>query len=368
MSAPDLITLIPAYKTAYLAPLFEALAAQTHPNFRVVLGDDSEGAEVTRGLREGRFGAAPRALDLVVLPGPRQGSLKNIQSLLARAGHLAPLVHIHLDDDLCEPGFYAAHVAAHAAGDVSASVSRRFLLAEDGRRLATFPLPAFADPGALGVKRLGAELLFPHCVPGNQNFLGEITNCVLSPAAARLYARAQLGGMPCYGLCDIGTLLAASTLAPLAFIGEHLGGFRTNPQQSSAQRDSFGLRCGHLAWIALAVAAWRGGRIDASGFVAAITAALYRTLAAYPDDAAIEPFVALFERHGHDLEAFAAAFEARWRAFLEADRDAREVPLAGPLFDAGPTATATATAALAAPAAVAAAPVRAASREPAPAA
>lgn len=320
-----LVTLIPAYKTDFLSELFMGLRSQTYRNFQVVLSDDSPDAQITAQIRSGRFDALLQTLELLVVPGPRQGSLKNIQHLLRGWGVDADLVHIHLDDDVMYPDFYREHVRAHASAKVGASVSMRWVTDVNGRPLATLPVPDFIDQHSARSLQIPAEAMFASTVPKCANWLGEISNTVLSAEGARHYCDARMAGLSYYGLCDIGTMLSVSRQAPIAFIRDHLSGFRSNPQQSSANTQSFGLRCGHIAWVALALAARREGRISDAQTVRSVATSMERAARVYLNEPSMADFFTLIGRHGQNLSELDSAFEPYWAAFLETDTDSLTV-------------------------------------------
>ncbi|MFN9708845.1 MAG: hypothetical protein ACK53K_07040 [Burkholderiales bacterium] len=318
-----IVTLIPAYKTNYLGDLFMGLRTQKFKSFRVVLSDDSPGGEITESIRAGVYGPLARELNLLVVRGPRQGSQKNIQHLIEGWGDIAPLVHVHLDDDIVYPDFYRAHADVHARKSFGASVSLRWVTSTDGHPHQDLPLPLLLEEGNARIVVVTADQLFASTVARCENWLGEISNMVLSAEGARRYAHSRMGGMSYYGLGDVGVLLDISRHASIAVIRDHLSGFRSNPQQASSQLQSFGLKCGHLAWVAIALAAWGDGRISPQQTVQSLSIAIRRSAHLYAGDAQMEPFFALFEEYSHDLGSLAEAFKTLWAAFLEDHPDSR---------------------------------------------
>jgi hypothetical protein len=312
-----IVTLIPAYKPEYLGDLFVGLRSQKFKDFRVVLSDDSPGGEITERIRGEMYGNLAQELNLLVVRGPCQGAHKNVQHLIANWGSSAAWVHVHLDDDVIYPDFYRAHMAAHASGPFSASVSLRWVTSPDGRPAQDLPLPEFLDKESSHIVPVASEKLFSTTIPTCENWLGELSNVVLHRDAAARYLDSRIGTYSYYGLGDIGLLLDASRETALAVIRDHLSGFRSHPQQTSVQLQSFPLKCGHLAWMSLCLAAWREGRVSPHQAGKSLGIALRRSAHLYADDAEIEPFFSLIESHAHDLDSLANAFNARWTAFLE---------------------------------------------------
>ncbi len=321
-----LVTLIPAYKPTYLGEVLGGLAAQTWRDFRVVVSDDSPGAEISRLLRSGAWREATRRLDITLVQGPRQGSMPNLHALLRGHAHGVRLVHLMMDDDLLASTFYERHFDAHGALSVAASVSRRVLVDDQGSVRGEFPLPpslrdmaAAQSPGR--ALRLDFAALAATTIPGCDNWLGEFSHAVFTRDAAMQLLHPTLARLSTYGLADIGLMLQAARHGGLAWLDEHLGGFRQHASSSTSAQQSFGHRCGYLAWAALALDAWSLAALDAHGTTAAIARVVRQCLMRYPDDALMGAFVDLVERDGADLATLHGRFEVFWHGALAADRD-----------------------------------------------
>jgi hypothetical protein len=316
-----LTTLIPAYKIEHLADLFLGLHTQNWTGFRVVLSDDSPGAVITEQIRRGAFEALLDRIDLTVVQGPRRGAFQNIQHLLRHWGTQTPLVHLHMDDDVIYPDFYRVHVMAHGSMALGASVSQRWLTGPDGRPVAALPLPAVVEQQPHRVLAIEADALFATTVPTCQNWLGEFSNSVLSQAAVQRLFDARIGGLSYYGLADIGVLLDVSQQAPIAFLRDHLSGFRSHPQQNTAKVQSHGLKCGYLAWVALALGAHGAGRIDAQQLLASVAITVNHCIQRYAADPGMAEFFAMVQTHARNPAAMRNAFGDYWERLLRADPD-----------------------------------------------
>jgi hypothetical protein len=320
-----IVTLIPAYKAEYLGDLFFGLRSQKFKDFKVVLSDDSPRGEITERIRAGVYGNLAHELNLLVVRGPCQGAGKNVQHLIEGWGSIAPLVHVHLDDDVIYPDFYRAHAQANAQGTFSASVSLRWVTSPDGRPTQEFPLPGFLEVQNSHIVSVSAEQLFGSTVPYCVNWVGELSNVVLGATSANRYLDSSIAGLSYYGLGDIGLLLDVSRQAPVAVIRDHLSGFRSNPLQNSAQIQSFAMKCAHLAWIALAFAALREGRITPQQTVQSLGIIVQQSAHVYSGDEQIERFFAVMEANDQDLESMSIAFESHWTRFLESQPDSRRL-------------------------------------------
>ena len=328
----SLITLIPAYKADYLAELFLGLRSQSFKDFRVVLSDDSPGGTVTELIRSGALDNLIAPLDLLVVQGPRQGSLKNIHHLLDGWAAQASLVHVLMDDDIVYPDFYRSHALAHSHGAPGASVSQRWLTAADGRPGALLPLPAFFDELPERLVYLDAPALFATTALHCQNWLGEFSNMVLSQTAVRRLRGSSMNGLSYYGLADIGVLLDVSSHAPVVFIRDHLGGFRSHPQQTTHKRQSFALKCGYLAWVALALAGWRSGHLSAAQTQASLAISVGQCMNQFASDPSLSEFFGVAINNARNLASFDEHFGSWWARILATDSDSRaDVAQAGEL-------------------------------------
>ena len=328
----SLITLIPAYKADYLAELFLGLRSQSFKDFSVVLSDDSPGATVTELIRSGALESLIAPLNLLVVQGPRQGSLKNIHHLIDGWAERAPLVHVLMDDDIVYPDFYRQHALAHTRGAPGASVSLRWLTASDGRPGALLPLPAFFDELPERLVYLDAQALFATTAAQCQNWLGEFSNMVLSQEAVRRLRGSSMHGLSYYGLADIGVLLDVACHAPVAFIRDHLGGFRSHPQQTTHNRKSFALKCGYVAWVALALAGWRSGHLSAEQTQASLAISVGQCMNQFASDASLSEFFGITIANARNLASFDEHFAVWWARILATDSDSRpDAPQCGEL-------------------------------------
>ena len=318
-----LVTLIPAYKPDHLGELFLGLATQSFKDFRVVVSDDSPGGEITGLLKSKVLEPLLRGLDVVVVQGPRRGSVSNVRHLVEGFARHGQLVHLLMDDDLVYPDFYRAHVQAHGRGTVGASVSQRWLTSADGRPGASLPLPGFLDELGDRIVYLDAEAMFASTAAHAQNWLGEFSNAVLSQAAAARLLRTEIEGLSYFGLADIGVLLDIARLAPVAFIRDHLGGFRSHPNQTTHAKRSFALQCGYLAWIALALGGRRAGRLNDAQTLSSLAVSIGRIVAQLGSELSLAELFAKAATIGTDLPAFDRWFEGWWSALLETNADSR---------------------------------------------
>lgn len=318
-------TLIPAYKKEYLAPLFLGLRRQSFKDFKVILSDDSPGGVITDMIRNGHFGKLTSELNLTVVPGPKNAR-RNHEQLLDLWGGQSPLVHMHLDDDLIFPDFYRTHVTAHAAAPCCASVSQRWLSHDDGVPAWSLPLPDLIHQCDGHVLQLTTEELYATTIGRCDNWLGELSNMVMSAEGAVMYPRPPVADISYYGLLDIGFLLTAAQQLPVTFIREPLGVFRQNDQQTTHGTHTHGGRVGFLAWVAYALAGWRDGYLAPEHAVAGIGIATKRIVHHFSEDPNVAEYFHILDTQAGSLDSLYAAFKGYWLRLLASQPGTSPVP------------------------------------------
>ena len=311
-----IVTLIPAYKTEYLGDLFSGLISQKMKDFKVILSDDSPDGEVTEKIRKGFYGNISEKINLLVVRGPCQGAHKNTQYLIRGWGKIAPFIHIHLDDDIIYPDFYRAHLQLNSLEKFSATASLRWVTDINGQPDQEFPLPEFLYKNNNHITKLTSIELFNSTIPNCTNWIGEFSNMIFNSNIANLYLDLKIADFSYYGLNDIGLILDGSRLAPVGIIRDHLSGFRRHPKQSTAQINSHGIKCGHLAWCALAFASLKEGRISSEIAIQSIKIALNRTKRLYHADKSIQKFLTFDQDENINLEKLSIDFQMLWNDYL----------------------------------------------------
>ncbi len=253
----NITTVIPAYKPKYLSELLTALYHQTVRPERVIFSDDSPDRAFRAALESAPVMSAMADMNIDVIDGPRAGAFANCRHLLQAWRGSTQLVHFLLDDDIIYPEFYERHLALHAAGAVDCSVSRRWTSLEAGLPVGRLPAPEQIVSHHQRVLSLGSDFLFATTLPSCNNWLGELSHAVFNREVSGLLEEPRLAGISFEGLGDVGLFLSASLKKPIGFLNEALGYFRLNPAQNTQQTSSRDFKAGHLAWIALGLAARR---------------------------------------------------------------------------------------------------------------
>ena len=313
---PILATLVPAYKHAFIPQLLVSLATQSYPTGQIIISDDSPNGEVSQVIADPALAHILEKLDITIIPGPKQGTMSNVVHLLEHWQQASQLVHILFDDDILYPTFYAEHVKAHTQEAIGASVSYRWFTNELGQPYAASAVPAFVQQSDNQVDFIGSDQLFASVVPTCDNWLGEFSNTVFTADAVQLYKRSRMEDIAYYGLGDVGLLLEISLYAKVAIIKNYLGGFRQNAQQNTVNYDSPVFKCGTVAWVALALASYKLGKISAQQLQQTVQLIQGAVNARFQQSADMQGFIKLFNTHAPDSAAFEQTFLPLWQQLL----------------------------------------------------
>jgi hypothetical protein len=258
----NITTLIPAYKTKYIVELLNSLRYQTQPSQRILISDDSPNGEFRQELNSERIKPLLAGLNIDVIEGPRKGAYENFKHLLRLWNNGSDLVHMMLDDDVAYPEFYERHLVAHASADLSCTISRRWTSAENGWPLAGQPVPGAVANNPSRILSLDADVVFMTTVPECKNWFGEFSNTVMRADTCALLLKPEMGGVSYAGLWDLGYFLAASMLAPIGYIQDHLGYFRTGGTGNSSSLLGPFMKGAVLGYVALGLGGQRVGKLS----------------------------------------------------------------------------------------------------------
>lgn len=313
---PILATLVPAYKHTFIPQLLMSLATQSYPTGQIIISDDSPNGEVSQVIVDPALAHIVEKLDITIIQGPKQGTMSNVVYLLEHWQQSSQLVHILFDDDILYPTFYAQHVQTHTQEVIGASVSYRWFANELGRPCAASTVPAFVRQSTHQIDFIGADQLFASVVPTCDNWLGEFSNTVFSAEAVQLYKRSRMEGIAYYGLGDVGLLLEISLHSKVAVIKNYLGGFRQNTQQNTVNYDSPVFKCGTVAWVALALASYKLGKIGIQQLQQTVQLIQDAVSARFLQSTDMQGFIQLFNTHAADSAAFEQSFLPLWQQLL----------------------------------------------------
>ena len=312
----NITTLIPAYKAAFLKDLLTGLKVQTRPATRIVISDDSPGGAFRAALMSDAMAPLRQGLPIEVVEGPRRGGYPNIQHLVRLWDGSSDLVHVMLDDDIVYPTFYERHAIAHAGGAISCSVSDRWTTDEHGQPIDRLAVPKVVQQSMDRMLSLSDDVVFKTTAAHCTNWFGEFSNAVFTARSASVLLKPQFEGVSYAGLWDLGAFMAASLQAPVGYVQDVLGGFRTSPQGNSAQTYGPYMKAGMLGYVALALGGRRIGRYDAlqvQGTCATIDSVARQY---YSQQADVQPLLPLLARLAAGDATAEAPYLDLWHAFL----------------------------------------------------
>ena len=311
-------TLIPAYKPQYLPELLNCLRLQTRPARQIIFSDDSPKGEFRAALFSDAMAPLRAGLDIECHEGPRHGGgYANMLHLLKVWAERSELFHLMLDDDVVYPEFYERHLIAHASAKLSCSISRRWTANEQGLPLAGQPVPPAVAAHANRIVTLDDGLVFMSTAIECKNWFGEFSNAVFHAATAPVLMKPAFGGVSYAGLWDLGAFMAASLRAPIGYLQDHLGFFRTSPAGNSSKFFGPYMKGAHLGYAALVLGGQRIGKYtpaQARGAFAILAQAMAQRYGSQED---MQPFIALLPQMAAGNELAEASFIEIWHAFLK---------------------------------------------------
>jgi hypothetical protein len=313
----QITTLIPAYKPQYLPELLNSLRLQTRPAKQIVFSDDSPNGEFRAALFSDTLAPLRAGLDIECHEGPRHGGgYANMLRLLDIWAGRSELFHLMLDDDVVYPEFYERHLVAHASADISCSVSRRWTANDQGFPLQGQPVPPAVATNANRLLTLDAGFVFMTTAIECKNWFGEFSNAVFRGTTAPVLLKPEFGGVSYAGLWDLGAFMAASLQAPVGYLQDHLGYFRTSPAGNSSKFFGPYMKGAHLGYAALVLGGERIGKYtpeQARGAYGVLAQAMAQRYGSQDD---MKPFIALLPQMAAGDALAEASFIELWHAFL----------------------------------------------------
>jgi hypothetical protein len=312
----DIVTLVPAFKPQYLPDLLSSFRMQTRPPRQIIFSDDSPDGAYGTALMSEALEPLRRGLAIECHTGPRRGGYPNVLNLLDIWDGRSELVHVMLDDDGLYPEFYERHLVAHASANFSCTISRRWTAGERGQPITGQPVPPAVASSGHRLISLDADVVFMSTAAECKNWFGEFSNAIFRSEAVPVLKKPMFEGVSYGGLWDLGAFMAASLLAPIGHIQDHLGYFRTGGAGNSAQ--SFGpyMKAAHLGYAALCLGGRRLGRYSETqarqGF-AIIAQAMAQRYGSQPD---MHPFIELMPRLAQGVPGAEVEFVEIWHAYL----------------------------------------------------
>lgn len=308
--------LVPAYKTKYINSLLLGFQSQTVKPDKIVFSDDSPSGEFSKIILSDEMAPLRDGLPIEIIDGPRNGPSENTKNLLDFWNKSSDLFHILLDDDIIFPEFYEHHLKAHISGDFSCSITSRWESNEVGQPTRGQPIPSVISESSSKFFSLDADFLFLTTVCESKNWLGEFSNVVFRGDQEHIIRSPSIAGISYAGLWDLGAFVALSMIKPVCYVHNYLGCFRKNPYQHSAQVHSPMLKAAFLAYIALAIAARRIGKISDEASALCFIRVITFLKLAYPDQEDVQNFVQCIDLNNFNINKSEIIFLALWDNFL----------------------------------------------------
>lgn len=317
----QITTLIPAFKPQYLPELLQCLRLQTRPTSKIIFSDDSPNGEYRAALYSDALAPLRAGLEIECHNGPKRGGYANMMALVEIWGGRSELLHMLLDDDVIYPTFYERHLIAHASATLSCSVSARWTADDNGRPLAGQPAPPAVANHSQRILALDAGAVFATTAIEGKNWFGEFSNAIFTRASAPLLMKPQFdsatyGHVSYAGLWDLGAFMAASRLAPLGYLQDQLGYFRTSAAGNSSKFFGPYMKGAHLGYVALVLGGREIGMYtpeQARGTFNMLSVAMAQRYGSQDD---MKPFIALLPQMAAGDEQAVASFVEIWNAFL----------------------------------------------------
>ena len=309
-------TVIPAYKPQYLAELLGAVRRQTRLPQHIIISDDSPNGEYRAAFFSNDMAPLRQGLSIEFIAGPRRGAYANIKHLVEVWRQRTELLHVLLDDDVIYPEFYERHWIAHASAALSCSISRRWQANEMGLPLMGQPVPAAVAQHPHRLLTLDAGLVFMSTALECKNWLGEFSNAVFRACVAPLLLDPKMGDVSYAGLWDLGAFLAASLTAPVGYIQDHLGCFRSGGPNNSSNFFGPYMKGAHLGYAALLLGGQRIGQYSKAQVQQGLGLLAGAMAQRYGSQADMLPFIALLPQMAAGDDLAEARFIEIWHAYL----------------------------------------------------
>lgn len=313
-------TLIPAYKPQYLTDLLKSLYYQTRRSDRIIVSDDSPHGEFRAELFSPRYERLRTDLNIECIDGPRSGAYANFKHLIRYWDHSSELVHLMLDDDVCYPEFYNRHLMAHSLAPLSCSISSRWVADDTGMPVYIAPIPHAVQANQDRMITLSPKVLFQTSVSLCQNWFGEFSNIVMRDTSCELLLTPEIGGVSYAGLWDLGFVLSAGLRAPVGYIHENLGFFRTGGAGNSSNQSGPFMKGAMLGYAALALGGHRVGQLELKQALDCFNWMGEEALRRWPDQADMQPFHTLLKQVAAQAPGAEAAFLSAWADFRQRNR------------------------------------------------
>jgi hypothetical protein len=257
MVTAPIITLIPGYKSEYFPDLLTCIQAQTVRPQKIVISDDTK-QNVFHSLRNSnQYKDICTELNIVVLSGPKNGAMGNINYLIKTSQNLSYIyAHILMDDDIIFPTFYAEHLGMHQKNRISCSVSKRLYCLENKIPVHAPRLPRTIENLQSVTALIDAKFIFGTTLTEAYNWLGELSCMTFSKPFLMQSDLYELDGWSTFGLADLSSVMKASIGANIGYINSNQGLFRISKNGTTTLRDET-YSASIIAWLVIGFIGYR---------------------------------------------------------------------------------------------------------------
>lgn len=307
----EITTLIPAYRADYLIDVFRGLAGQTYKNFKVIISDDSPGQRISEMIKSGVYAEYTKSLHITLMSGPRD-EINNHNKLIKYWAGSSALAHVHHDDDYIFPNFYEKHIEAHTRNDILLSASGRWFAKADGIPCQAPATAEFLADAPAQFKTLTSSEVIKSLILHTRNWMGEVTNMVISSKAWEHNPFIPNLTDPYHGLTDVSLIIKCAAAGTIAYTSEKCGVYRIHEQQGTMSTGSRQWIIPRLCWVSYCLQAWKDGYLSEGECIMALESALQFCARELKDNQAWMTLKAQLMNSGSSLNAFADVFEEGW--------------------------------------------------------
>lgn len=307
----EITTLIPAYRADFLRDALRGLAEQTYKNFNVVISDDSPGQKISEMIRGGAYSEYTKLLHITLINGPKD-EVKNHNNLIRYWAGSSHLAHVHHDDDYIFPNFYEKHVEAHRQNDVLLSVSGRWFAKADGIPCQAPATPEFVTNARPQFQKLNSSEIIKSLLLNTRNWMGEVTNMVISSKAWKYDPFIPDLTHPYHGLTDVSLIIKCAVKGRIAYTPEKYGVYRIHEQQGTMDTGSKKWIIPRLCWVSYCLQAWKDRHLSESECIMALESALRFCAIELKNSQAWMKLQVDLMNCDSSLNGFANVFEAGW--------------------------------------------------------
>jgi hypothetical protein len=181
---------------------------------------------------------------------------------------------VHHDDDYIFANFYEKHVEAHRENNILLSASGRWFAKADGIPCHDPGTAEFLANVSPQFKTLESTEVIKTLLINTRNWVGEVTNMVISSKLWKYDPSIPEPSDPYFGLTDISLIIKCAAAGTIAYTPEKYGVYRIHNQQGTIVQAKGQWVIARLCWISYCLQAWKDGHLSESECIMALKSAL----------------------------------------------------------------------------------------------